>query len=185
MGPLAQQPLRQLRVLPAGPYEVAQGSEHGVPELIAHGQQRRRSRGQSHPLSLQLFQRFAPGGDLRQRFLGLAPLGAEERLALPRLRHQVAPALGVTRRALGLVGPERGLLDGVIATPLSDVKLVLEPFPMGPGLRGPVAQRGQLAFQRSPLALERPQLLGACLECFLLAPDQSAPSGTASGCRRR
>ena len=101
--PVAEQPLRQLGVLPAGGHVVAERTQHAAVELVPGGQQRGRARGEADAIALQLLEGVPSRGHLGQRLFGLAAVGAVHRLALARLRHEMTGVLGLGGGALGLV----------------------------------------------------------------------------------
>ena len=172
--PVSQQPLGQLGVVPASGDVVAERAEDAAGEPVAGGEERRGGRGQSHAVALQLLERVAPGRHLRQRLLGPAAVRAVHGLLLARLGHQVTGVLRVGRGPLGFVAQETGALHRVIAPALRVGQLPLETRAVRTGAGRPLAQRGQLAFERRALALEGPQRLRLRLQLLLPLPDLGA-----------
>ena len=165
--PVTQQPLHQLGVLALRAHEVAQRSQHPSIEALADGEQGGGSGGQAHAVALELLQRVASGAELGHGLLGLAAVGAMHRLPLPRGGDLVPGVLRGGGAALGLVTQEPGPLDGAVAAALGVGQLGPQAGSLGRGLGNPLPQRGELAIQGGPLALERALRVGQSLQSLL------------------
>ena len=140
MHPFAQQALGQLGVLPAGTHEIAEWTEDPAVEAFPDRQQRGGTRRQPDPVALELLQRLAASGELRKRFLGLAPVGPVQSLPLASLGHEMAGVIVCGGGPSGLQAEDVGMGHGAVAPSFSCLQLDLKAGAMGVGLGRPLAK---------------------------------------------
>ena len=173
--PLAQQPLGELRVAPAGAHEVCQGPDYGPLELRARPEQRLCRGRKAHPLTVELGKRVPARGDLRERLFHLAAHSTPARLALLCRRHEPPRFLhGIGR------GDRRARLRGRALRDRAGVtgRHVVSGFArraLGRRVAELLLQLGPLPLEHRPLSLERPQRFRLALEILLQRPHSAAP----------
>src|SRR5882672_5321297 len=175
--PLAQQPLGELGVTPAGAHEVRQRANDGIAEALLRLEQGLRGGRETHAIAVELVQRVAPRLELGQGRFGLAARGAGIHLLLLESGDLTPRVLQRFHRAYRFLRLTRGALRHGVGPAGGRARRGLTGLPLTGGARQLLAQLGAFAFERRALAFERARRFGAPLQHFLKIADGAALRG--------
>jgi hypothetical protein len=136
MHPVTEQTLGQLGIRSPGADEIAQGAKHSAIETVTCGEQCRGSRGQAHPVALELLEGKPAGRELRERLFGLSPLGAVHGFMLAGFGDRMPGMLRRGGCALAFVAQKAGSLDCTVPAAFNGSQLLADLGRPGLSLRG-------------------------------------------------
>lgn len=166
MHPFSEELLGDVGIVRAGAQEIAERAEDPTIEAVARREQGGGAGRQADPVPLQFPKRLMTGGELGNRLLGPAAIGACEGLVFASLGEEMSGPFCICRG--GAVRAEETLsLGGQSVPPLrGGIEFLAQTVPERACLYRTVAERGQVRFQRGALTFERTEGLRLALECL-------------------